>query len=266
MRIQQIDARRPGYEAALDALRRKLAPEGNVVSEAGRRKTIEVFGEPLTPSQVVERICTDVRSRGVDAVLEYSAKLDGAELSAQSLRVSADELAAAHAAAGPDFLATVRRIRGSILRFQTAILHQDVRVEVPTGGYLRQRYLPIERAGLCVPGGAAAYPSTVLMTAVPAQAAGVRELAVVAPPTPFGSYNTDLLATCHELGIQEVYRVGGAQAVAALAYGLASPARESGELLKKVERSSAPATCSSLWRRSWCLAKWTSTPSPDRAR
>ena len=74
--------------------------------------------------------------------------------------------------------------------------------------------------GICVPGGAAAYPSTVLMTAVPAQVAGVRELAVVAPPTKFGAYNPDMLATCHELGVTEVYRLGGAQAVAALAYGV----------------------------------------------
>ena len=74
--------------------------------------------------------------------------------------------------------------------------------------------------GICVPGGAAAYPSTVLMTAVPAQVAGVEQLAVVAPPTKFGAYNADMLATCHELGITEVYRLGGAQAVAALAYGV----------------------------------------------
>ncbi|QDT69885.1 Histidinol dehydrogenase [Planctomycetes bacterium MalM25] len=217
--IATIDARRPEAAAALDALRQKLAPDGDVVSEAGRRKTIEVFGEPLTPVEVVQRICDDVRTRGLDAVLEYTAKLDGAELTADTLRVTPDELAEAHAAADPELMATVRRIRERLMRFQTAILHQDVRVEIEGGGYLRQRYLPLERAGLCVPGGAAAYPSTVLMTAVPAQAAGVKELAVVAPPTPFGSYNTDLLATCHELGVTEVYRMGGAQAVAALAYG-----------------------------------------------
>src|SRR4029077_2789813 len=76
------------------------------------------------------------------------------------------------------------------------------------------------RVGICVPGGAAAYPSTVLMTAVPAQAAGVKQMAVVAPPTNFGANNPDVLATCHELGITEVYRLGGAQAVAALAYGV----------------------------------------------
>ena len=93
-------------------------------------------------------------------------------------------------------------------------------MEVPGGGYLRQRYVPLRRVGICVPGGAAAYPSTVLMTVVPAQAAGVAELAIVAPPTPLGAYNADLLATCHELGVTEVYRMGGAQAVAALAYGV----------------------------------------------
>jgi histidinol dehydrogenase len=116
-------------------------------------------------------------------------------------------------------------------------LHEDVTVELPHGGWLRQRYLPIARAGLCVPGGAAAYPSTVLMTAVPAQAAGVKELAVVAPPTPFGSYNRDLLATCHELGITEVYRLGGAQGVAALAYGV----KDGGEwLVKPVDKIVGP--------------------------
>ncbi|MEO1496856.1 MAG: histidinol dehydrogenase [Planctomycetota bacterium] len=217
--IARIDARRPDAQPAIDALRAKLAPDGNVVSEAGRQKTMEVFGEPLTPVQVVERICEDVQKRGVEAVLEYTAKLDGADFSADQLRVTPERLAAAHATAAPEFLATVRRIRGNLLRFQEAILHADVRVEIEGGGHLRQRYLPLERAGLCVPGGAAAYPSTVLMTAVPAQAAGVRQLAVVAPPTPFGSENDDLLATCHELGVTEVYRMGGAQAVAALAYG-----------------------------------------------
>ena len=78
----------------------------------------------------------------------------------------------------------------------------------------------MRRVGICVPGGAAAYPSTLLMTICPAQAAGVPEIAVVMPPTPTGAYNPDLLATCHELGVTEVYRVGGAQAVAALAYGV----------------------------------------------
>lgn len=220
LRIARIDARRPGWQAKLADLRARLSPSGNVVSEAGRQRTIEVFGEALSPVQVVERICGDVQSQGLPAVLDYAKRIDRAELTANTLRVPAADLAAAHAAAQPEFLASIRRIRDNIRTFQEAILHRDVRVERPYAGYLRQRYLPLTRVGLCVPGGAAAYPSTVLMTAVPAQVAGVKELVVIAPPTPFGAYNTDLLATCHELGITEVYRLGGAQGVAALAYGV----------------------------------------------
>lgn len=219
LRIRRIDSRRDDLRAALADLRARLSLKGNIVSQAGRQRTIDVFGEPLTPAQVVERICLDVAQQGMAAVLDYSARIDKSQLTAATIRVPTEELAGAHAAAEPEFLAAVRRIRQRIWAFQEAILHHDVRQERP-GGYLVQRYRPLRRAGICVPGGAAAYPSTVLMTAVPAQVAGVRELAVVAPPTPFGSYNADLLATCHELGITEVYRLGGAQAVAALAYGV----------------------------------------------
>jgi histidinol dehydrogenase len=218
--IRRIDTSQPGASDELTALRRKLSADGDVVSEAGRKKTLEVFGEALTPQQNVEQICREVRERGLDAVLEYTNKLDGREITAHSLRVGTEELATAHAAADPEFLATIRAIRHNVLRFQQAILHKDAWTELEHGGNLRQRYVPLDRVGICIPGGAAAYPSTVLMTAVPAQAAGVKQLAVVAPPTPFGAYNHDLLATCHELGITEVYRVGGAQAVAALAYGI----------------------------------------------
>jgi histidinol dehydrogenase len=218
--IPRIDTRHDNVTAALDALREKMSPRGDVVSEAGKRRTMEVFGEALSPQQVVERICRDVRAKGVAALLAYTARLDRADITPATLRVSAAELAAAHAAADPNFLGTIRLVRDNILEFQTAILHHDVAVTRPDGVVLRQRYLPLERVGICVPGGAAAYPSTVLMTAVPAQAAGVREIAVVAPPTAFGANNPDVLATCHELGICEVYRCGGAQAVAALAYGV----------------------------------------------
>ncbi len=220
LNIARIDSTRDDLDAALARIRAQLSPQGNVVSEAGRRRTIEVFGKPLTPQEVVATILADVREKGLAAVLDYSARIDKAQLTPETFRVSDEELQQAHRAAAPEFLATVRRIADNVRRFQTAILHRDVRVPLPAGGYLAERYVPLARVGICVPGGAAAYPSTVLMTAVPAQAAGVKELAVVAPPTPFGSYNRELLATCHELGITEVYRLGGAQAVAALAYGV----------------------------------------------
>src|SRR5262249_40174470 len=136
------------------------------------------------------------------------------------LRVRPDELAEAHAAADRTFLETLRRVRQNICSFQLGLLHRDAVLQVAGSHELRLRYRPLRRVGLCVPGGAAAYPSTLLMTVCPAQAAGVKEVAVVMPPSPYGANNRDMLATCHELGVTEVYRVGGAQAVAALAYGV----------------------------------------------
>lgn len=221
--IQTIDCARDDAERLLEELRTKLSPRGDVVSKAGRQKTIELFGRPLLPQQVVERICSDVQREGLKAVLEYTRKLDGKELTPEMMRVSAEELQQAHASADQGCLETIRRIRENIFEFQQRILTEDVTIARQDGAArteLRQRYLPMRRVGICVPGGAAAYPSTVLMTAVPAQAAGVPEIVVVVPPTPFGGYNTDLLAACQELGIREVYRIGGAQAVAALAYGV----------------------------------------------
>lgn len=221
--ISTIDTRSNDALDLFRTLREKLSPRGDVVSEAGRQRTIDLFGEPLSPREVVRRICEDVRSRGIDAVFHYTSKLDRRDLTASTIRVTPGELADAAAVADPDFLATVRHIRDNIAEFQRAILPTDARVVRHVGSgtvELRQRHLPMKRIGICVPGGAAAYPSTVLMTAVPALTAGVPEIAIVVPPTPFGGYNIDMLATCHEIGVTEVYRVGGAQAVAALAYGV----------------------------------------------
>jgi histidinol dehydrogenase len=202
------------------ALRARLSPQGDVVSARGRELTDAVFGEPLPPARVVERICADVRDRGLPALLHYTERLDGVRLTGDTLRVGERELAAAHQAADPAFLETVRRVRQNILSFQLGLVHQDAVLSSAGSHELRLRYRPMRRVGICIPGGAAAYPSTLLMTVCPAQAAGVKELAVVMPPTPFGAYNRDLLATCRELGVSEVYRIGGAQAVAALAYGV----------------------------------------------
>lgn len=218
LKIQRVDARH-GSAEILHQLREKLSPQGDVVSPRGRALTEEVFGKPLSPIEVVQTICKDVQRDGISAVLRYSSSLDKADLTADALRVPEEEFSRAHQQSDPKFIDSIRRIRDNVAEFQTAILHQDVTVEPRPGVRLTQRYTPIRRIGVCVPGGAAAYPSTVLMTVVPAQVAGVDEIALVAPPTPFGAYNDDLLATCHELGVTEMYRVGGAQAVAALAYG-----------------------------------------------
>jgi histidinol dehydrogenase len=181
---------------------------------------MSLFGEAISPQQVVERICREVRIQGTQAVLKYARALDDPRMDASRLRVPSERMVEAHKAVAPEFLQAVRAIRNNIARFQQAILHQDVELTDGLGQVLKQRYRPLERIGICVPGGAAAYPSTVLMTAIPAQIAGVKQIAIMAPPTPFGAYNPEVLATCYELGIQEVYAVGGAQGIASLAYGI----------------------------------------------
>jgi histidinol dehydrogenase len=220
LNLLRLDASSPSFSKDIDLLRKRLSPEGSVVSEKGKQLTLSLFGESLSPQEVVERICNDVRSLGTEAVLKYARALDDPTCSAGSLRVPIADLRTSHQAASPEFLATIRTIRKNISDFQSAILHRSVVVNPKPGVILEQRVSPLARVGICVPGGAAAYPSTVLMTAVPAQCAGVGEIAIVAPPTKLGAYNPDMQAVCYELGIHEVYAVGGAQAVAALAFGI----------------------------------------------
>ncbi|HBT76034.1 MAG TPA: histidinol dehydrogenase, partial [Planctomycetaceae bacterium] len=239
MNIERIDSRNGNIADRIDSLRRKLSLRGDIVSEAGRARTVEIFGESLTPRQVVGKICRDVAEQGLPALLDYSKRVDKADLTAETLRVPREELESAHRRADPRFLAAVHRVAGNIRDFQKAILHRDVHLERP-GGYLAERYRPMRRVGICVPGGAAAYPSTVLMTAVPAQVAGVPEIAVMAPPTPFGAYNIDMLATCRELGITEVYRMGGAQGVAAFAFGVRAGAGSGDFLIPQVDKIVGP--------------------------
>ncbi len=201
-------------------IRRKLSPSGDVVTAAGRKKTVAVFGEPLSPRQVVERICRDVRDKGWKAVAAYTEKLDGIRLTPSTVRVPEEALREAHRRVERSFLATVRRVRRNIERFHSGLLSRSARLSYADRFVLELRWTPIRRVGVCVPGGAAAYPSTILMTVVPAQVAGVSEIAVVSPPTANGADNDYVRATCYELGVRELYRCGGAQAVAALAYGV----------------------------------------------
>jgi histidinol dehydrogenase len=220
LNICRIDCGSDDAREAIATLRRQWSPAGNVVSPQGRARTIEAFGEPLAPQQVVERICADVKVRGLDAVLDYTARLDGVVLEPQAVRVGPGELLAAFQKADAAYLRTLRRIRENVLTFQLGILNRDAVLRRGTSSELRLRYRPLRRVGICIPGGAAAYPSSLLMTVIPAQAAGVEEIVVVVPPTRFGGYNDDLLAACQALGVKEVHRIGGAQAVAALAYGV----------------------------------------------
>ncbi len=173
----------------------------------------------LDVRKTVADILADVEARGNAALIDCEARLDGANLTDATLRVSADEIAAAHAGAEPEFLALIRRVIANIRQYQQSIMHQAPPPVRRGGRTLAVRYTPVDRAAVYVPGGRAMYPSTVLMTVVPAQVAGVGEIVMVSPPTTDSDLNPMVLALAGELGVKEVYRLGGSQAVAAMAYG-----------------------------------------------
>lgn len=170
----------------------------------------------------VGEIISDVEARGDRAVIELTERLENVRLTSQTLRVSADEIASAHASADSEFLALVCRVIANIRRYQEHILIKAPPPLKDSGSELSIRYTPIDRVCVYVPGGRALYPSTVLMTAVPAQVAGVEQIAMLSPPTTDGDIHPMVLALAGELGIDEVYRASGTPGVAALAIGTES--------------------------------------------
>nr|MDQ3574679.1 histidinol dehydrogenase [Actinomycetota bacterium] len=171
------------------------------------------------PTAAVQAILADVRARGDAAVREYTERFDGVRLDA--LRVPARALADALAAIPSELRQALEVAQARVLAFHR---HQVVeeRSLAEDGVAVGQLRRPVRRAGLYVPGGHARYPSTVLMTAVPARVAGVRELVLCVPPDADGSVGAVTLAAAAVAGVDEVYRIGGAQAVAAMAYGTES--------------------------------------------
>lgn len=175
------------------------------------------FGEALTPTQVVERIVADVRERGDDALRDWTERLDGAR--PDTLAVSADDLNAASVPA--DLHAAILT---AITRVRAFYEQQPAHGFLNHGpdGALGQLVRPLARVGVYVPGGLAPLISTLIHTAVPAQVAGVTDIVIATPPARDGSVHPAILVAARELGLSQVYRAGGAQAIAALAYGTAS--------------------------------------------
>ena len=171
----------------------------------------------------VGEIIEEVRVRGDDAVRDFTERFDHAELGPDQLRVDANELEASVGVLEPDVLAGLRTAIGNVKAVAKAQVNdQAVTVELPQGHTVENVEHPVRRAAVYVPGGRAPYPSTVVMGAVTAWAAGVREIAVCAPPGPGGRANPVILAACVLCEVTEVYRMGGAQAIAALAFGTES--------------------------------------------
>ena len=163
-------------------------------------------------------ILDGVRKRGDEALVEYTARFDGAQLQPSQLRVNEASLESAASAVDPKVLEAIRRAIQNIHEFHQRQLNRSWELEPAPGIMVAQRVQPIESVGLYVPGGTAAYPSSVLMNVIPAQVAGVRRIAVATPPRNLAS-NPAVAAALRELNVKEVYSIGGAQAIAALAYG-----------------------------------------------
>ena len=170
--------------------------------------------------QAVKAILEDVRVRGDAALLEYAKKFDGASL--DGLQVSEAEMQAALDKTDPDFLQTLQQAAENIRAFHSRQIHRDFVISKENGVVLGQKYTPIEKAGVYVPGGTASYPSTVLMDVIPAKLAGVSEIVMVTPPSKDGSIAPAILAAAKVAGVTKIFKTGGAQAVAALAYGTQS--------------------------------------------
>ncbi|MCJ7729475.1 MAG: histidinol dehydrogenase, partial [Sedimentisphaerales bacterium] len=163
--------------------------------------------------QRVLEIIQDVSERGDEAVAEYTEKYDGVRLKHEQFCISKKDLEKAHKEMHTDLMASIRQAIKNVRKYQEEIFIANKKANQHQG----IKYTPIKRVGICVPGASAPLPSTVIMCAVPAQVAGVKEIVVISPPRYKGSIHPVTLAVCRELGITEVYRIGGAQAVALLA-------------------------------------------------
>lgn len=170
--------------------------------------------------EIVRGILGDVRENGDKALLAYCEKFDRATLSC--LEVTQREIDEAVAGIDPGFIKTLEMARDNIEAFHTQQIRKNFVVNDKEGVVLGQKVTPIEKVGLYVPGGTASYPSSVLMNAVPAKLAGVSEIAMATPPNPDGSIAAPILAAAKAAGVTRIFKMGGAQAVAALAYGTES--------------------------------------------
>lgn len=210
MRIRRVNTAHDDLDAFIQATQADLEQIADLVAGIGR----------------------EVAARGNQAIFEYSRKFDGAELTEANFMVSAVEMDRAYTLVDEDFLRALRAAIDRIRAFHLRQLRNSWMEPDAQGNILGQIIRPVERAGIYVPGGTAAYPSSVLMNAIPAQVAGVSELAMATPPNAKGEVNPYTLVAAAELGIAEIYKMGGAQAVFALARGT--------ETIKKVDLITGP--------------------------
>ncbi len=210
-----------GFDKARELLTRENYWESFTTPPGLSAQIKRVFGEELSVQEVVSRIMGEVRGKGDKALLEYTEKLDGVRL--DSLEVDEREVAAAYDITDKELISALEYAAQRIRDFHVACGHKAGLVSIDK--YSKQQILPLQNVGLYVPGGTAAYPSSVLMMAIPARVAGVEEIVMVSPPGRDGRIPTPTLAAANIAKVDRVFKVGGAQAIAALAFGTQSVPR-----------------------------------------
>lgn len=191
--------------------------------KAGTRELEEFFNTSYAGLEEIEarvaEIASRVRADGDHAVFEFSRKFDGAEIGPQNFRVTGEEIEAAYREVGREYIPALQAAISNIRFFHQKQMKNSWMEPDESGNILGQLYRPLQRVGIYVPGGTATYPSSVLMSGIPASVAGVEEIAMVSPPDASGRINPYTLVAAAEIGIDEIYKMGGAQAVFALAWG-----------------------------------------------
>ncbi|MBQ8072188.1 MAG: histidinol dehydrogenase [Clostridia bacterium] len=193
------------------------------ILKMGEVPAAEIFARTMPTvdvSDTVAEILRQVRTRGDAALKEYTEKFDGARL--ESLLVTPEEMAEAMAAVEPEFLRVLEKAAANIRKFHSRQVRNSFIINDEHGIVMGQKVIPVDRAGLYVPGGTAAYPSTVLMDLIPAKIAGVPEVVITTPPGKDGKINPAILAAARAGGADKIVKAGGAQAIAALAFGTES--------------------------------------------
>lgn len=193
------------------------------IMKYGELAASEIFARVVPQfnvEKIVSDIIKDVRENGDRALYKYCEKFDGARL--DSLEVSAEEIDEAVSSVEPEFLAILKKAAANIRKFHEKQVRNSFIINDETGVVMGQKVIPVDRAGLYVPGGTAAYPSTVLMDSIPAKIAGCPEVVITTPPGRDGKVNPVILAAAKIAGVDKIFKLGGAQAIAALAYGTES--------------------------------------------
>lgn len=175
---------------------------------------------PQKVTRIVQRILKEVEAQGDAALLSYTSKLDGAELTSGTLKVTPKEISAAYHKVSKEQVSAIRFAKQRVEQFERAVMDSVKPPQINEAGVkIKQKLVPIDSVGCYVPGGRASYPSSLLMTVIPAKIAGVKRIVVTSPPTKDGTIPPLLLVAADICGVNEFYKAGGAQAIAALAYG-----------------------------------------------